>query len=321
MVFFHKYFLFHKFFLDDFYKYLTCCSCVYLSLKVSNLLIPLEEFIISFFKFFYKEKFIKLNINQKIIFEISEKIFQIEFEILNLTGFDLNIDLPYMYIRPMKGYFMEVLKDKRFLVLTTSCINDSFILPLSLYYNPLLIFLACIYLLKITFNIELEDYNNIKWYNIIDDTVKFEDIVEVSGKMKDIYDFSMENKERREILYSEKVARKNKQENKSSSKEGEQKYFIINFEPNLPKLPMCDSNKKNSEEIYLNKKKNKVFFNTNSLEEEINNPEDYNISNRNINITKKNNILLNNINKSEVIKNEINQEKKNLKNENKNIEI
>ena len=128
MVFFHKYFLFKKVFSHEYTKYLTCCTCVFLSLKVSNLMIPLEKLLDTFLFLYFRENYQKLNINEKLISEISNKIFQIEFEILNAIGFDLNVDLPYKYIYIMKPYFEENFNPEfcsKYILIITSFINIS----------------------------------------------------------------------------------------------------------------------------------------------------------------------------------------------------
>ncbi len=193
MVFFHKYFLFKKAFSHDYTKYLTCCTCVFLSLKVSNLIVPLEKVIETFLFLYFRENYLKLNINEKLISEISNKIFQIEFEVLNAIGFDLNVDLPYKYIYVMKPYFEESFNAQfysKYILIVTSFINDSFKIPICLYYDPLLIFLACVFLVEIYFAIQLKDKAEKKWFQLIDETVQFKEIEEISAKIKMIYDYS-----------------------------------------------------------------------------------------------------------------------------------
>lgn len=192
MVFFHKYFLFKKFFPDIYTKYSTCAACLFISYKVCNQLVIFEDFVKIFLKLFFREQKIKEILTEKIIFESSQKLFEQEFDILNIIGFDLNVDLPYCYIKEKQMFFYitEFLKNKKLIEATTSFINDSFILPLCLYYDPLLIFLACIHLLEVYFNINLPNLNGIKWYHIIDNTVNYKDITEITMKIKIYYDFS-----------------------------------------------------------------------------------------------------------------------------------
>lgn len=227
MVFFHKYFLFKKVFSHDYTKYLTCCTCVFLSLKVSNLIVPLEKLIDTFLFLYFRENYQKLNINEKLISEISNKVFQIEFEILNAIGFDLNVDLPYKYIYLMKPYFEESFNAQfysKYILIVTSFINDSFKLPVCLYYEPLLIFLACVYLVEIYFKIQLKDKAEKKWFQLIDSSVQFLEVEKISAKIKMIYDYSNSLGARGAQASSSSV-------NSLTSAPNEQKKFVIDFDP------------------------------------------------------------------------------------------
>lgn len=229
MVFFHKYFLFKKAFSHDYTKYLTCCTCVFLSLKVSNLIIPLEKLIDNFLFLYFRENYQKLNINEKLISDISNKIFQIEFEILNAIGFDLNVDLPYKYIYFMKPYFEESFNAQfysKYILIVTSFINDSFKLPVCLFYEPVLIFLACVYLVEIYFKIQLKDKSGKKWFQLIDESVQFTQIEEISARIKMIYDYSNSNK----TNYSSSGSL-NLLGPKGDKGSSESKKFVIDFEP------------------------------------------------------------------------------------------
>jgi len=225
MVIFHKYFLFVKTFNQDFTKYLTCFSCIFISLKISNIILSLEDLLKIFLKMYYKEDFKKINVNNELISALSKKVFQIEFDILNVIGFDINIDLPYDYIFLMRDYFIwnfqpEILQQVKLIII--SFINDSFKLPLCLYYHPLLIYLACLNLLSQYFNFELKEKDGIKWFNLIERNVSYEDINEISNKIRVIYDYSNENKNTnidkdKNLSEKEKLANPNKKiENKFS---------------------------------------------------------------------------------------------------------
>jgi hypothetical protein len=196
MIIFHKYFLFVKNFNQELTKYLTCLSCIFISLKISNIILSLEDLLKIFLKIYYKENYKKININNELISALSKKVYQIEFDILNLIGFDINIDLPYDYIYLMKDYFIwnfqpEIMQQIKLIII--SFINDSFKLPLCLYYHPLLIYLACLNLLSIYFNFELKDKDGIKWFKLIEKNISYEDIKIISDKIKVIYDYSNEN--------------------------------------------------------------------------------------------------------------------------------
>lgn len=322
MVFFHKFFLYKKVFSHDYTKYLTCCTCVFLSLKVSNLMVPLDKLIDNFLILYFRDKYKKLSINEKLISEISNKIFQIEFEILNAIGFDLNVDLPYQYIYLMKSYFQENFQAEfynRFILIITSFINDSFKIPVCLFYEPLLIFLSCIYLVQVYFNIQLKDKEEVKWFQLIDKSVKFEEIVEISNKIKMIYDYSNNNNNN------------NNNSNKSSSAsldliKKEEKKFIIDFNPPIKesnndcerdcKMENCDENITNDNENECHNK-NCNFNDNNNYNKEI--KENFNqIKEENKNSSNNNNSDLNFVNNNNANKTNTNFlkefKKENLKN-------
>ena len=196
MIIFHKYFLYKQTFINDYEKYITCVSCIFLSVKICNQLTPLKELIINYIKLYSKRVGNKIIMNEEIIFELSEKINIIEFEILNIIGFDLNIDMPYKYIQQMKFYYFEYLKNSsQMMTITANFINDSFILPLCLYYDPLLIAMSCLYLVSVYFKITLPmTKDNKKWYNIIDDNINYDNIITVSELINKIYKLCGMNK-------------------------------------------------------------------------------------------------------------------------------
>jgi hypothetical protein len=190
MVFFHKYFLYLKCFQDESDKYLTCFACVFLASKACNVLLPLPDLINVYWNLIPANlKTGKLDSRQ--IFELTESLTLKEFEVLDNLGFDLNVDLPFTYINQMKQYYLEYLKNSKLIIITTNIINDSFILPLCLYYDPLLIALASMYLLSVYFRIDFPDTREgRKWYHLIDSRIALEDIKELSVKIYNIYEFS-----------------------------------------------------------------------------------------------------------------------------------
>jgi len=194
MLFFHKYFLFKKFFENDLDKYLTCAACVMLSMKVCNELRSLEILAQSFIKQYMKQFQLYVSIDNQLVFETSEKLCLIEFDILSKIDFDYNVDLPYKYVFHMKTYFCEYLKNSDLMKITSNFINDSFTLPLCLYFDPLLIALASLYLASYYFKIKLPDYKEgIKWYQIIDNSVQLNDIKFLCAKINKIYKYNCEN--------------------------------------------------------------------------------------------------------------------------------
>jgi len=205
MVFFHKYFLFKKKFPDIFTKYLSCFTCFFLALKVCDFLMPLDHLIKTFLKLLFKIQNINpIQINEKIIQEAKERVFQIEFEILDLIGLDLNVDMPYSYLQKMSPYFKDFLKNEKLILCITSFLNDSFKLPLCIYYDPLLILLACVFLCEFYFDVKLLDYQGLKWFEIIEKDIDINVVKEISLKMKFFYDYFTENKNSHDFEFHNK---------------------------------------------------------------------------------------------------------------------
>jgi hypothetical protein len=195
MIFFHKFFIFKKYFDNDFDKYLTCAACIFISVKVCNQLTPLKELVNFFLRLYIRQKNITMSIDEKIIFETCEKLCKIEFDVLNTIGFDLNVDLPYKYVHMMKFYFIEYLKNPKLITITTNFINDSFKLPLCIFYDPLLIALASLYLTSQYFKVPLPmTREGLKWFQLLQKDVIVEEVRSVGEKINKIYKFCNEEK-------------------------------------------------------------------------------------------------------------------------------
>ena len=77
MVLFHKYFIFKKQFKNEFEKYLTCTTCIFLAIKLCNQLTPLKELLTYFIKSYSKKLNINVTIDDQLIFEDNEQLFLI----------------------------------------------------------------------------------------------------------------------------------------------------------------------------------------------------------------------------------------------------
>ena len=200
MIFYHKFFVFQQEVVGEFENKIVCAACVFLTCKMYNFLFQLNKFS---HKLLLVCKSVGVpeckDINEDRIFIISEKILGYEFAILKYTGFDLNVDLPYKYIELMIDYFKIYLKNQKLLVITNNFINDSFKLPLILYYNPMYIALACIYQLHVHLKVNLVNTNgNVEWFRILDKNTDFDTIVELSELIKLIYNNKKNKKQQKE---------------------------------------------------------------------------------------------------------------------------
>ena len=195
MVFFHKYFIQKKVFSNDLEKYMACAACILVSVKVCNQLTPLEELVKFFLKQYTRQMQLNLAIDNQLVFETSERLCMLEFEILSAVGFDLNLDLPYRYVHQMKSYYFDYLGNPKLIIITTNFINDSFKVPLCLYFDPLLIALAGLHLASVYFNVPLPaTKEGVKWFNLLDETVELKQVVALSEKINKIYKFCSEPK-------------------------------------------------------------------------------------------------------------------------------
>lgn len=120
---------------------------------------------------------------------VAEKIIELELSILCSIGFDLNIDLPYSYVEKMKPFFEDAQKMEKYLRIVYNFLNDSFKLPLCLYYSPVTISMATFYLLKMHFKVALVDsIDGKKWHNYLSDQTSIDEIVEVANLMNSMYE-------------------------------------------------------------------------------------------------------------------------------------
>lgn len=200
MIFFHKYFLFKKKFADIETKYLCCFACLFISLKVNYSLIPLKnsnpnsnevDLITIFTKLLFKIQERNESVKNE---EVKNKFIQLiliyEFEILDLIGFDLNIDHPKNYHQKYLFYFEEYLKIPQFYKIIFPFINDSFTIPLILYHHPLVIYLASVYFNSKLLGFKLPDCNGKKWFQLLDNQVSLESIIDICKKMQLMYNNS-----------------------------------------------------------------------------------------------------------------------------------
>ena len=182
MIFFHKYALLKTNFKDEKEAEIAAVACFFVATKVCNVLVSLSKLIPAYFTLKGKA-----NTDQSSKEEFKNSVIEAEFEILSQIGFDLNIDLPYIYIEKMKPYLNQHLKDLEKKVIF-NFLNDSFKLPMILYYSPIKIALTAIYLLKFHFKVDLPDTKDgEKWYHYLDSTIELEELSEIASLWNKMY--------------------------------------------------------------------------------------------------------------------------------------
>ena len=196
MIYFHKYFLSNESLINELNiedKLLLCSSLIFLSCKAINRLISINSILA-----IVNEILINKNKNKKNYADLEflkEKIFTYEQDILCSLDFDLNVDLPYKMLPKLKQFFEGEkiqLNTKKLVELCCYYMNDTFILPLSLYYLPDAIAISCVSLLshKFKFNIDIDKLIELSSYPI-----HKEDIIHIEQLISKIYDKSTNEKE------------------------------------------------------------------------------------------------------------------------------
>lgn len=126
-------------------------ACLYIGQRaINSLKIKLDNI-----SFFLKNLINKKNptINYEIN-DLNKKLIQKEYDILTTIGFNIEIDSPYLFFYKLKKYLTKSeLNSANFNTLLNYIINDSYILPLCLYYTPNIIVVSCVKILIEKFNL------------------------------------------------------------------------------------------------------------------------------------------------------------------------
>jgi hypothetical protein len=123
---------------DEVNRFLICTSCVFLSSKTSNQLIKIEKLIKILIPLMTH-----VNLKEE---ELESLLLNWEFEILNSIGFDLEVSLPYPHLFKLRPILEGC--PESFLKYCIWFINDSFTLPVCLFFSPEVIAKASILLLR-----------------------------------------------------------------------------------------------------------------------------------------------------------------------------
>lgn len=110
-----------------------------------------------------------------------------EFDVYNTIGYDLNVELPYKYIIKIKDYFISSLKNTDLFTVASNFINDSYKIPLCLYYHPMLIATASLFLISIHLKVDLPDKDGIPWFKLLDSNIDRDTIVNIAKRITIIY--------------------------------------------------------------------------------------------------------------------------------------
>ena len=111
-----------------------------------------------------KDKANSFAMDLKYSTEIESKFTIIEIEILQMIGFDLNIDLPYKYLQIHKEAFDMYKTHPELFITAWTWINESLKTIVGLYYEPWLITLAAIHNASIQLGIGITETDWFKYF-------------------------------------------------------------------------------------------------------------------------------------------------------------
>ena len=151
-------------------KILLAGSAIFLSSKLNNTLFyintickVIEGIINQKNKQKNKKEIINENIRNLNLKNIKDKICEFEELLLISINFDLNVDLPYNFLKKIRNSLQvkNINNSSKIFEILCFHINDSYIFPVCLFFDPVTITLACIKIMKQNFNINL-NINEIK---------------------------------------------------------------------------------------------------------------------------------------------------------------
>lgn len=206
MIYFHKFFLSSEHLFKDFTKedkLLLSASLIFLSCKVTNRLISLNSILTIVKEIWLKKDFSPFDIDA-----IRERICIFEQDVLISLDFDLDVDLPYKFLKTIKSIFDEEkiqLNTKKLVELCCYYINDSFTLPLSLFYYPDTIAISCASLLSHKFKFEFNINRLIERSSV---PVHKEDIEHIERLLMKIYEKEREDKDDNSVSTKEGLSAK-----------------------------------------------------------------------------------------------------------------
>ena len=170
LILFHKYILSNEisFFNLTFTERLTIYStCIFLSFKVINKLIPLEKISSEFQPLFNEKTKIKYEIE-----DINELIKNKEIEILISINFQINIDWPNDYFYLIENYLTQIeIKSetiKNVINFVYTKLNEIILFPLYLYFTPFELLIGILIYVKEEFKLGYININDFIKINNLD---------------------------------------------------------------------------------------------------------------------------------------------------------
>lgn len=162
-------------------RFICAASSLYIAIKVNEILnIGLDNFIVVYFKKMSHFRVFNKEMSDEIKLDLKQKFCFIENEILQNIGFDFDIILPYDYLEEINHEFENEIR-----IYSNSFCNDFYYLNVCLYFHPLEIALACIYLSHIFLNKEF----NLKWLEKF--SIKNENVFNLIKRYQNFIEFKI----------------------------------------------------------------------------------------------------------------------------------
>ena len=184
---FHKYRIVSNFSLKEYSSeelYIIFGSCLFIAQRAVNILKIKIDNISFFIKQLINKKNPTINVD---INDLNKKIIQKEYGILISIGFNIEIDSPFLFFHKLKNFISKSeLNSANFITLLNYIINDSFILPLSLYYTPNIITISCVQILREKYNlkfINIKELISLSEYQITNEEI--DQCAYLIGKLED----------------------------------------------------------------------------------------------------------------------------------------
>eukprot|EP00826_Nyctotherus_ovalis_P040765 TRINITY_DN4042_c0_g1_i32.p1 TRINITY_DN4042_c0_g1~~TRINITY_DN4042_c0_g1_i32.p1 ORF type:complete len:251 (-),score=38.91 TRINITY_DN4042_c0_g1_i32:53-805(-) len=167
-------------------KHLVSTACLLLASKVENAPLKLAKLAAAFHKAQLKRHGLPAKQpSAHQLFQIQSALCLIESEVLTEIGFDFDVELPYRYIQEYGEYEADGIGE---VVQVASCIcNDTFIMPLCLYYHPMQIACGCIYFSTLHLKTPLPNFGGNPWYKFLHSEIEFAHVQEIANYLKHIY--------------------------------------------------------------------------------------------------------------------------------------
>ena len=122
----------------------NACACFFIATKITNYLCSVDTIIKA------------LGVSERNKKHVKKEVLRLEMEILIEINFDINFDMAYNYVKVIKDVINgDINVDIECVRTWVYYINDSFLIPLYVRYSAFVIALACLQMVMIHFNKEI----------------------------------------------------------------------------------------------------------------------------------------------------------------------